>query len=41
MTKDDHKDEWKIQLSLEINFVPSKDSEDPKNFKDLHENRIM
>ena len=24
----DHKDEWKIQLSMRISFVPSEDSDD-------------
>ena len=32
---DDHKDEWKIQLSMKISFVPSRDSEDFENSKDF------
>ena len=33
----DHKDEWKIQLSMNINFVPSVDSEDSEDFEDSNE----
>ena len=40
----DHKDEWKIQLSVRINFVlsaDSKDSKDSKHSEDSNESRIM
>ena len=37
----DHKDEWKIQLSMKIYFVPSKDSEDSEDFKDSNETRFF
>ena len=33
----DHDHEWKIQLSMKISFVPSKDPEDSADFKDSNE----
>ena len=37
----DHKDEWKVQISMKINFVPSKDSEDFKDFEDLNKTQSL
>ena len=37
----DHKDEWKIQLSIRISFVRSVDSEDSKDSEDSNKPRIM
>ena len=36
-----HKDEWKIQLSMRINFVPSIDYEDYEDFKYSSKPRII
>ena len=37
----DHKDEWKIQLSMRINFVPSVDSKDSEDSEDSNKPCIM
>ena len=37
----DHKNEWKVQISMKINFVPSKDSEDFKDFEDLNKTQSL
>ena len=34
----DHKDEWKIQLSVRINFVPSVDSKDSEDSNKIRKN---
>ena len=39
--KNDHKNEWKIQLSMRIYFVPSIDSKDSEDSGDFNKSRIM
>ena len=36
-----HKDEWKIQLSMRINFSPSENTEDSEDSEDFNETRSL